>query len=128
MLEACAPRLQNLVAWLEAADKQDILAYAIAYRNAAEALTEAVDKLTHAGQPISEDFRNWAVAQGKATWQSAPSNASAAYARYIARESRWDNELRNPAYAGYRSPHYIAIPIFEDRFGEDLLDHLDAIP
>jgi hypothetical protein len=130
VLDDCAPSLQKLASWLEAADRQDVLAYAIAYRNAAEALIEAADELTLNDRAISEDesedFRNWAVAQGEATWRGALGDSEAAFKRYSARENRWDHKVQNPAHEGFQAPWYIAVPIFEERFSEDLAECLDS--
>jgi hypothetical protein len=129
VLDDCAPSLKKLESWLEAADRQDVFAYAIAYRNAAEALTEAVDELhtPEISEDGSEDFRNWAVAQGEATWRGALGDLPAAYKRHIAGENRWDDKVRNPAHRGFRAPWYIAVPIFEERFSEDLRECLDSV-
>ena len=135
LLDASRPSLQLLVDALEARPKEDLVAFARAFEEAAEEVCDYWDGPVVDDVPFSEDgtedLCKWVVSQGRELWQQAVSKTiplddlvrlywASGDSRDVA-HPRWETTVNKAAYDGWRSPAAIVYAIFATRFGEDLL-------
>ncbi|MFG2044596.1 DUF4240 domain-containing protein [Dactylosporangium sp. NPDC048998] len=113
VLESHARNQDSLVSWLRRASADEIVAYQLAYEQAAEEIADYWDGPVVDGVPYSEDdtedLCKWVVAQGREAWVAACSDLGEAVRRYTARDV---NDAWTPGEPAYE--------IFFERFGASL--------
>ncbi|WP_433217212.1 hypothetical protein ACQP00_09230 [Dactylosporangium sp. CS-047395] len=114
VLETHARDMDGLVAWLRSAPRDQVVAFQVAYEEAAGELADYWDGPLVDGVQYSEDDTEdlclWIVAQGRDAWEDARVDFGAAVRRYGARDV-------DDAWV----PGGVAYQIFFGRFGSSLL-------
>jgi hypothetical protein len=140
LLESSGRNLRTLCRKLEALPRERLLEYRENYDAAKECINpcyadEYLAHLADCSEDHADDFAAWAVSQGRefyAQVRAQPARIGEFFEMFEACEAgegfpglRWDEEVDRKEYKGYQRADYIADPIFESRFGEELEDALE---
>jgi hypothetical protein len=135
-LDDARPELSRLCTFLEAMAREHLVAFARAYRDAAEAVCDYWDGPEGFSEDDTEDLCNWIVGQGQVVWRRAieagPGALESLVRAFEAAEANpdspgsWKTSVPRDEYRGWQSPSGIAYPIFARRFNADLHGFLEG--
>jgi hypothetical protein len=139
VIESAKPELRRLVEWLEAAKREQIVAFQRSYEAAAEAVCDYWNGPIVDGIGFSEDdtkdLCHWIVSQGSALWLQAISATDltpfvrlywAAEYKGAADWPKWNSLALSPVYHGFQAPGSVAYRVFEARFSEALDEYVNG--
>jgi hypothetical protein len=133
LIETSDRGLRVLAKRLEELPKERLQQYLLWYDEAKEHVNPAYieEFWPHMPEPCSDDhgddFAAWVVAQGREYLGLVRSNPADIQTHLDIFEAdlpefTWDTAVDREEYRGYQRPGSIVTPIYETRFGEDLLD------
>lgn len=143
LLDETRPDLSRLAALLEAMSKDELERYQLAFVEAMWDVSPDWSAGIDTGKYVlsedgMEDFCAWVVGEGRAVYERATAKDADLVALVALMERaqkgaepahpRWAPSRPLPAeLRGYNSPHYIAKPIYERRFGTALDDRVEEL-
>jgi hypothetical protein len=140
LIDSSKPDLKKLEKALEELEKEQLEDYYGLYKRASQEIRDPWDgpyineEIDHLSEDSTEDLCDWIVSQGYDHWSEMDIDDESLAAVFHSMKKvekgkkvkgcvNWNSNTKYP----YKTPKALALSVYEEKFGEDMYDHIDNI-